>query len=99
VIACQQMAIGSSFLANLNAGDDTIGNVDYTNIASAFDEIVTPYWNAFLNNDGNNHNVLIQAPCFLRVVDHIGLPLDGSVYSGIQDALAHRPISLNCFAL
>ena len=81
------MAIGSSFLANLNAGDDTIGNVDYTNIASALDEIVTPYWNAFLNNDGNNHNVLVQSPCFLRVVGHIGLPLDGTVYSGIQDAL------------
>ena len=99
VVACQQMAIGSSFLANLDAGDDTIGTVDYTNIASALDEIVTPYWNAFLNNDGNNHNVLVQSPCFLRVVGHIGLPLDGTVYSGIQDALAHRSISLDCFAL
>jgi triacylglycerol lipase len=99
VVACQQMAIGSSFLANLNAGDDTIGNVVYTNIASALDEIVTPYWNAFLNNDGNNRNVLVQSPCFLRVVGHIGLPLDGTVYSGIQDALAHRSIFLNCFAL
>jgi triacylglycerol esterase/lipase EstA (alpha/beta hydrolase family) len=99
VVACQQMAIGSTFLANLNAGDDTIGNVDYTNIATAFDEIVTPYWNAFLNNDGNNQNVLVQSPCFLRVVGHIGLPLDGTVYSGIQDALAHRSISLNCFAV
>jgi triacylglycerol esterase/lipase EstA (alpha/beta hydrolase family) len=99
VVACQQMAIGSSFLANLNAGDDTIGNVDYTNIASANDEIVTPFTTAFLNNDGNNHNVLVQSPCFLRVVGHIGLPLDGTVYSGVQDAVAHRTISLNCFAL
>jgi len=99
VIACQQMAIGSSFLANLNAGDDTIGSVDYTNIASSFDEIVTPYWTAFLNNDGNNHNVLVQSPCFLRTVGHIGLPLDGTVYSGIEDALAHRSTSLDCFAL
>jgi triacylglycerol esterase/lipase EstA (alpha/beta hydrolase family) len=99
VVACQQMAIGSSFLANLNAGDDTIGNVDYTNIASAFDEVVTPYWTAFLDNDGNNRNVLLQSPCFARVVGHIGLPLDGTVYSGIHDALAHQPITLSCFAL
>ena len=99
VTACQQMAIGSSFLAGLNAGDDTIGSVDYTNFASAFDEIVTPYTSSFLNNDGNNRNVLIQSPCFLRVVGHIGIPLDGTTYSGIQDALAHRSISLNCFAL
>ena len=33
VTACQQMAIGSTFLAGLNAGDDTIGSVDYTNFA------------------------------------------------------------------
>ncbi len=99
VTACQQMAIGSSFLAGLNAGDDTIGSVDYTNFASVFDEIVTPYTSSFLNNDGNNRNVLIQSPCFLRVVGHIGIPLDGTTYSGIQDALAHRSISLNCFAL
>ena len=43
VVACQQMAIGSTFLANLNAGDDTIGGVDYTNFATVLDEIVTPY--------------------------------------------------------
>jgi triacylglycerol lipase len=99
VTACQQMAIGSSFLADLNAGDDTIGSIDYTNFASVFDEIVTPYTSSFLNNDGNNRNVLIQSPCFLRVVGHIGIPLDGTAYSGIQDALAHRSISLNCLAL
>ena len=99
VVACQQMAIGSTFLANLNAGDDTIGGVDYTNFATILDEIVTPYTSAFLSNDGNNRNVLIQSPCFLRVVGHITIPLDGTTYSGIQDALAHRQISLNCFAL
>jgi hypothetical protein len=39
--------------------------VDYTNFATALDEIVTPYTSAFLSNDGNNRNVLIQSPCFL----------------------------------
>ena len=93
------MAVGSTFLNNLNAGDDTIGNVSYTNIASIFDEVVVPYSTAFLNNDGNNTNVRLQSPCWARVVDHIGLPLDGTVYSGITDALAHQAITLNCFAL
>jgi triacylglycerol esterase/lipase EstA (alpha/beta hydrolase family) len=99
VIACQQMAIGSSFLAALNGGDDTIGSVSYTNFATVFDAIVTPYRNAFLANDGNNRNVTIQSPCFLRVVGHLTIATDGTVYSGIQDALAKRSISLNCFAL
>jgi triacylglycerol esterase/lipase EstA (alpha/beta hydrolase family) len=99
VIACQQMAIGSSFLADLNAGDDTIGNVYYTNFSTVFDAIVTPYTSAFLANDGNNRNVLIQSPCFARLVGHVTMATDGTVYSGVQDALAHRSISLNCFAL
>lgn len=99
VISCQQMAIGSSFLADLNAGDDTIGNVSYTNFGSVNDTVIVPYTNSYLANDGNNANVTIQSQCWLRYVDHVGIALDGTVYSGIQDALAHRAISLNCFAL
>jgi triacylglycerol esterase/lipase EstA (alpha/beta hydrolase family) len=99
IVSCQQMAIGSSYLANLNAGDDTVGNVRYTNIVSANDAIVVPHTTGWLANDGNNANVRVQSPCFLRVVGHVGLATDGTVYSGIQDALAGRSISLDCFAL
>lgn len=99
VVACQQMAIGSPFLAALNAGDDTIGNVRYTNLASVVDGIVQPYTTSFLANDGNNTNVLIQQQCPFRAVGHVALPLDGTVYSGIQDALANQPITLRCLAL
>ena len=99
VVACRQMTIGSPFLRALNAGDDTIGNVRYTNIASVNDGIVQPYTTSFLADDGNNTNVKVQQQCPLRVVGHVGLPYDGTVYSGIKDALAHRAITLNCFAL
>lgn len=99
VVACRQMTIGSPFLNSLNAGDDTIGTVTYTNIASVVDGIVQPYTTSFLNDDGNNTNVKIQRQCPLRLVGHVALPYDGTVYSGIQDALAHRSITLNCFAL
>jgi triacylglycerol esterase/lipase EstA (alpha/beta hydrolase family) len=99
IVACQQMAIGSTFLANLNAGDDTIGSVSYTNIVSRNDEVVIPYTTGWLANDGNNRNVVVQNPCFLRFVGHIGLATDGTVYSGISDALRHAPITLNCFAV
>jgi hypothetical protein len=33
------------------------------------------------------------------VVGHLGLIIDGTVYSGVQDALAGRAITLNCWAL
>jgi triacylglycerol esterase/lipase EstA (alpha/beta hydrolase family) len=99
IVSCRQMARGSTYLANLNAGDDTIGNVHYTNIISNTDEVVRPVTTGWLAADGNNVNVRVQSPCFLRIVGHIGLALDGTVYSGIQDALANRAIKLNCFAL
>lgn len=100
IVACQQMAIGSSYLSGLNAGDDSIGDVKYTNIASKLDEVVNPYTTSFLNSsDGNITNVAVQSKCWARVVGHVGLILDGTVYSGVRQALAGQSISLNCWAI
>jgi triacylglycerol lipase len=93
---CEQMRIGSSFLNELNAGDDTIGDVVYTNIATVWDELVIPYTSGFLRNDGNNTNVTVQAQCPLRFVEHVGVVFDTAVYSGIVDALRHEPVRLSC---
>ena len=90
VTACQQMAAGSAFLNNLNAGDDTIGDVRYTNIVTVFDEMVVPYWNGHLRN-GNNANVTVQAPCFARLVGHVKLATDGTVYDGVRHACPTSP--------
>ena len=97
ITACNQMAVGSSFLNDLNAGDDTIGSVRYTNIFTNYDELVRPVTNATLRDGATN--VRVQSQCWLRVVGHLGLILDGTVYSGVQDALAGRPITLSCWAL
>jgi triacylglycerol lipase len=99
VTACQQMARGSDFLNALNAGDDTIGNVSYTNIVTVFDEVVFPYRTGHLANDGNNANVTLQATCPLRVVGHLGLALDGAIYDGVRDALRHQSVRPACFAI
>lgn len=97
IVACQQMAVGSDFVNDLNAGDDTIGSVRYTNLYTALDELVRPVANAALQDGATN--VLIQSQCPLRVVEHVGLALDGTVYDGVHDALLGRPIWLNCFAV
>ena len=97
--ACDEGTPGSDFLYALNAGDDTIGNVVYTNLISITDELVNPYTQAFLANDGNNTNVLIQSQCPLRVVGHLTMATDGTVYSGVRRALAKQSIALNCFAV
>lgn len=97
VVACQQMSIGSSYLNALNAGDDTIGSVRYTTVRTLHDELVRPVDNATLFDGATN--VLVQSRCWLRVVGHVGLILDGAVYSGIDQALRGQPIRLSCFAL
>jgi len=97
VVACRQMAVGSDFVNELNAGDDTVGSVRYTNLYTALDELVRPVANAALRDGATN--VLIQSQCPLRVVEHVGLALDGTVYDGVHDALLGRPVQLNCFAV
>ncbi|MFC7549229.1 esterase/lipase family protein [Plantactinospora sp. GCM10030261] len=96
IVACQQMTIGSSFLAALNSGDDTPGSVRYTTVRTVQDELVRPTWNAALADGATN--VLIQAYCPLRVVGHLGLVLDGTTYSVIRNALTDAPVRPNCFA-
>jgi len=97
VVACNQMSVGSSFLNNLNAGDDTIGSVRYTTIRTLQDQLVRPVDNAKLNDGAVN--VLVQSKCWARVVGHVGLILDGTVYSAARQALEGKTsISPNCFA-
>src|SRR4051794_5571356 len=59
--ACAQQAAGSPFITQLNAGDETPGSADYTNVVTRYDEVVTPYTSGFLASDGNAvTNVVLQ---------------------------------------
>lgn len=76
VASCQQMAVGSDFLAELNSRDDTYGPVRYTTFRTLWDEVVLPVDNAILYDGATN--VLIQDQCPFRVVAHAGMALDGT---------------------
>jgi len=97
VVACQQMTIGSDFLADLNAGDDTPGSVSYTTIRTWQDQLVRPVDNAMLADGATN--VLIQSSCPWRLVGHLGLVLDGTTYTVIRQALRDESIRPRCLAL
>jgi triacylglycerol lipase len=97
IVACQQMTTGSSFLANLNAGDETPGSVRYNAFYTVEDELVQPYATAALNGGSTNYSV--QHFCWARVVGHLGLITDGTVYSMVHSALLGSNISANCWAL
>jgi triacylglycerol lipase len=84
--ACDQQAAGSDFLTALNAGDETPGDVSYTQIETKYDEVVTPYTSAFLDS---GTNVLLQDKCPHDRSEHLSIVTDQAVVQWIEDALAH----------
>jgi triacylglycerol lipase len=88
--ACgEQEAIGSSFLANLNTGDEAPGPVDYTVIQTAYDEVVLPYTSAFLRGPASRvTNITLQDRCPNDIAGHLGIPTDPVALQWVEEALA-----------
>lgn len=84
--ACYDQMAGSTFLTNLNAGDETPGDVDYTDIVTEDDVVVTPYTSGFLTGPRVT-NVTIQDLCPTDTVDHVGAPSDPAVIRLTMNAL------------
>jgi triacylglycerol esterase/lipase EstA (alpha/beta hydrolase family) len=84
--ACTQQVAGSSFLNNLNSGGDTVPGVKYTVIESIYDEVVTPYWSAFLSGP-NVTNITLQSQCWLDFSDHLGIIYDQIALRDVLNAL------------
>ncbi|MFE1906128.1 lipase family alpha/beta hydrolase [Streptomyces gardneri] len=95
--ACWQMSMGSDFLNNLNAGDDTPGAVKYTSLATLYDEFVRPTSNAFLQDGATN--AYVQSYCPLRVVYHIEMIYEHFVENLVRSALRDQPLSANCWLI
>jgi len=95
--ACVQQEVGSSFLAALNAGGETVASVSYTVIESNADEVVTPYTNAFLPAASNVTNILVQNQCAIDGSDHLEIAYDPIALTDVLNALdpAH-PRSIPC---
>jgi triacylglycerol esterase/lipase EstA (alpha/beta hydrolase family) len=86
--ACRQQVAGSPFLTELNSGDETPGDVSYTNLETRYDEVVVPYTSAFLTGD-NVTNVTLQDKCPTDTSDHLQTPYDQAAIQFTLDALAH----------
>ncbi|MEV7177422.1 alpha/beta fold hydrolase [Kitasatospora sp. NPDC093679] len=93
--ACVEQEVGSPFLAALDAGGQTVPGVDYTVIATRFDEVVTPYTNAFLPAGPHVTDLTVQDQCPLDATDHLEIGYDPIALTDVLNALdpAHpRPI-------
>lgn len=72
--ALTQQVAGSDFLRRLNSGGDTVPGVEYTVIATRYDEVVTPYRTQFLEGP-NVTNILVQDRCAFDISEHLAIAL------------------------
>src|SRR4051794_3814222 len=86
--ACREQAAGSAFLRDLNAGDESPGDVSYTQIVTRYDEVVVPYLSGYLEPDANVTNVTLQDLCPNDTSEHLRVPYDQPAIALTLDALA-----------
>ncbi len=84
--AFQQQLDTDPFITDLNKNGDTVPGVSYTVIETRYDDVVTPYTNAFLKGPGV-HNILLQNACPLDATDHLGIPYDDNAEQYVLNAL------------
>ncbi|KAF8923723.1 hypothetical protein BGZ58_002618 [Dissophora ornata] len=65
-----EMVTNSTFMNKLNAGGDTASGVIFSNIATKYDEVVTPYTTCFQEDSGVT-NVVLQDLCILSLNEHL----------------------------
>lgn len=95
--ACEQLAIDSDLLRQLNAGDETPAGPEWETIRSASDQTVTPTDSARL--DGAL-NIRIQDLCPDKTTSHGGLPGDSVVLAALPTLLGadkpRAPADVSC---
>lgn len=87
--AAIQQVVGSSFLTTLNAGGDTVPGVDYTVIATKYDEVTTPYASTFLTAGpgATVQNITIQTGCPIDLSDHLSMSYGPRISGIVRNAL------------
>ncbi|MFX4292970.1 esterase/lipase family protein [Streptomyces bohaiensis] len=85
--ALEQQIAGSPFLTELNADGYTVPGVDYTVIATRWDEVVTPYRSQYIHEEGVT-NVLLQDLCPASLSEHLAIALvDRVAWHEVTNAL------------
>jgi triacylglycerol lipase len=74
--SCTEMRVGSTFLANLNSGDETPGAVTYGTWWSPCDEIINPDSSVALSGASNTKTACLS---------HAALYSDATVYGQVRD--------------
>lgn len=89
-VACGQQAAGSAFLTELNTPDETPGDVDYTQVVTRYDEVVTPYTSGFLAADPRSTDITLQDRCAAEPTEHLGIPSSPQAIAWVLDAFGRE---------
>ena len=94
--ALADQEVGSPFMQKMATKPDTSPGVNYTVIETKYDEVVTPYTNAFLSGT-NVNNITLQNQCSLDKSDHLSIAFDHIALQDVLNALdpAH-PATAKC---
>ncbi|BBH18055.1 lipase [Nocardioides baekrokdamisoli] len=84
--ACADLLAGSSAVQALDNGPIAQPGIAYTTIISKYDEAITPYTSAAINEPGVT-NIVVQDLCPADPVGHTGLAYDSGPLSMIENAL------------
>ena len=88
--ACWQMSQGSNYIAALNEGDETPGDISYTSVYTLTDELVAPQLPTSTSMLDGAANIATQDVCPARPVDHVSISTGDAVgYALALDALTH----------
>lgn len=96
VTLCEQLAMDSDFLRDLNDPTDAAPGVRYVNFTSRNEEFVFPFENNFMTGPGDITNVLLQDQCPRDFAEHLMLPLYPPLIEGAAQALRGDEIRLPC---
>lgn len=82
--ACGQFAPDSAFLRKLRKGGVAVEGVDYTNIMTKYDELVTPYTSG---REEGMRNIVVQSHCATDYTEHFEIAADPVAAGYVLNAL------------
>ena len=85
--SCYDQEIGSSFVRELDQGGDTVAGPRYVQIATQYDEVITPQTSQSFLTGPNVLNIRIQDQCSNDYADHVAIMYDTNALQNVLNVL------------